>query len=256
MRIHCTGTSRELLQSLAKVIGDQGHQLLDAADGGRALPPDVDLVLVGSHASADDALLQSAQKHDIPIRPYQEYLCQLAQDKQRIVIVGDDGVEVCLTVMHVLRTLGRPFDYVVDSPLLQQRIGLCTDAPILLVASSLAPASALHPQPQSSYYRHNVLLMGPMATPSPALHQLADASPKGGTLIYCAEDRTVQSIGSQDRTDVKRVPYATHHQGKAVLQAAAPPLTLAAAQQLLRNVAVTDEQFCNALPTLALPTMT
>ena len=235
----------------------------------------LDQVVVGRQVQVDNPELQAAQQQGLPVCSYAEYIYTYAQDKQRIVVTG--GAEkslLCVVALHVLTYLRKEFDYVVDARALASSVHL-SDAPIILLEADAAPPSPTDLQPQSVRYQHNVLLVSGIGWEAnksyPTLETylqyvsgLADASPKSGTLIYCEENSHIKAIGSQARADVKQAPYQAHphrHAGeqaylvtpqgdipfpyadKAAMQA------VAGAQQLTRNLAITDQQFYEALAT-------
>jgi UDP-N-acetylmuramate: L-alanyl-gamma-D-glutamyl-meso-diaminopimelate ligase len=297
MRIHFIGMGERIMGDLAVALDHKGHQVtgsdlsfsklaLYGLEGMTLVPeqlgwfpkkitPSLDKVIVGRQVHLDNPELQAAQRLGLPICSYPEYIYDYTQDKQRIVITG--GVEktlVCVLVLHVLVSCHKAFDYVVDSPKLETSVQL-SDAPIIILESDVNPSSPIDSQPQSLRYQHNMALISGIGWESsdayPTLEvylkqitKLADTSPKGGTLIYCEEDRLIKAIGNQNRIDVKGVPYKAHAHRYAADQVyfvtpqrdipcqyadTAFVCAVSGAQQLLRNLAVPDQQFYEALAT-------
>jgi len=297
MNIHFIGLGERIMGDLAMSLSQQGHAITGsdvaysdtsfnrlrsevpsiAAQNGwfpQHIQSNLDMIIVGSEVHADNPELQAAQQLGLPICSYPEYIYRYAQDKQRIVIMG--GTEkklLCLLVLHVLEHLHQPFDYIVASPKLEASVQL-SNAPIIIIEGGMTPASCLDTQPQSLYYQHNMALIGGVGWESNStdltleaylaqLTKLADASPKGGTLIYYEEDNLIHAIGSQARADVRAVPYQAHpHRYKeqqAYLIAPQKDIlspdgahvmcAIAGAQQLLRNLAISDQPFYEALAT-------
>jgi len=234
-------------------------------------------IIVGRQVHPNNPELQVAQQLGLPVCSYPEYICDYAQDKQRIVITGgEEKTLICLLVLHVLTFLHKAFDYVVDTAKLKTSVHL-SDAPIMILEGDVKPSSSIDSQPQSLRYQHHMALISGIGWESsddyPVLEayleqvtRLADASPKGGTLIYCEEEDHVSAIGSQARTDVKGVPYKAHayryEDGKVLLRVPRGDIALqytdttsmgaiAGAQQLLRNLAVSEQQFYEALATFS-----
>ncbi|MEL6152766.1 MAG: hypothetical protein AAFQ78_01950, partial [Bacteroidota bacterium] len=87
-------------------------------------------------------------------------------------------------------------------------------------------------------------------------------SPKAGTIIYCAEDPAGQAVGAKDRVDVKQISYTTppHIKRTDHVRLETPygeicvmftnALTIAAAQRVLHELAVTEEEFYKVLAVL------
>lgn len=297
MRVHFIGVGERIMGDLAAVLCQQGHQVTGSdvsfskhtlhSIGSMASVPEklgwfpqhitasLDKVIVGRQVQLANPELQAAQRLDIPICSYPEYIYDYAQDKQRIVIVGgEERVLTCVLVLHVLTCLHKAFDYVIDAPTLEVGVRL-SDAPIIILAGDMAPSSPIDSQSQSVSYQHNMALISGIGwkhnNEYPTLEaylqqltRLADASPKGGTLIYYEEDSHVKTIGSQPRTDVKGVPYMTPNyryvDGKVYLVTPQGDMpcqytditsmrAIAGAQQVVNNLAITDKQFYEALAT-------
>lgn len=270
-----TGSAEVLLESSREKLAQAG--LLPEQPGWfpTKLTKAIGKVIVGREIQPDNPELQVAQQLGLDSYTYPTYIYAYAQDKQRIVITG--GIErttICAIIIHVLRYWHRAFDYVVDAPGLETTVQL-GEAPIIVLQGDALPYSPIDPQPQFLAYQHNIALISGISEEynesHPALEgyvaklfALADASPKGGALIYDEAISLVKEVGSRPRTDVKSLPYQAHaHRYKGdqaylstaqgdipILQADSLSLrAIAGAQQLLRNVAITSKQFYEAIPT-------
>ena len=221
----------------------------------------------------DNPELQAARRLGMAVYSYPEYVYEYAKDKQRIVITeGQKSTLICMLVIHVLRYLKKEVDYVFESTALSAGVQLC-DAPAIILEGDGAPSSALDFVPKSLRYQHNIALIGPAdwqasdayPTLEAYLHymtRLADASPKGGVLIFCGEDKHIKHIGDKPRTDVKNECYKNHsyrHRGGQTYlvtpqgEVLFPYHNLAsmgavsAARQLVQQLAVTERQFYEAI---------
>ena len=297
MKIHFIGIGERIMGDLAAALCQQGHQVtgsdvsfykgtLHSLERVAPVPEQpgwfpqkmaksLDKVIVGKQVQSDNLELQAAQRLGLPLCSYPEYIYDYAQDKQRIVITGGkEKMLICALVLHVLAFLHKAFDYVVDAAKLDTSVQL-SEAPIIILEGDVEPFSSIDAQLQSLYYQHHVALISGIGwecsgtypvldTYLKQVTRLADASPKGSTLIYNEDDDLVKTIGSQARTDVKGVPYKAHahryEDGQAYLITpqgnipfqetdAVSMCVLAGAQQLLRNLAVSDQQFYEALAT-------
>jgi UDP-N-acetylmuramate: L-alanyl-gamma-D-glutamyl-meso-diaminopimelate ligase len=75
---------------------------------------DIDAVILGAHAQADNPELRRAQELGLKIYSFPEFIQELSQDKIRVVIAGSYGkTTITSMVMHVMRFLGKEFDYLV-----------------------------------------------------------------------------------------------------------------------------------------------
>lgn len=295
MSIHLIGIGESIMGDLAVALCKHGHtvtgsdvcfsritrQRLASADlvPGRLgwfpekVKQGLDSVIVGRAVHRDNPELQAAQQVGLAVCSYPAYICAYAKDKQRIVISGGrERTLLCRLVLHVLRYCQREFDYVVQSSALSTGVQL-SDAPIILLEGDEAPFSAIDSQPPSLRYRHNILLIGSIdwepSNTYPTLKaylqyvtSLADASPKGGVLVFCGEDKLIKHIGDWPRSDVKNECYMHHPcwrrggdtylstpQG-AILFPRHDSVSMSAvsgAQRLVHQLAVTDHQFYEAL---------
>ncbi|MEL6358421.1 MAG: hypothetical protein AAFQ01_00600 [Bacteroidota bacterium] len=272
MKVFLIGMEERVMRDLAAALQAQGHIVTDSHEANTNLTGQIDQVIVGRQVQLDHPALQAVQRQGLPICSYAEFIHTYAQDKQRIVITGQEKHLICLLVLHVLNRLHKSFDYVINAPNPAGSVQL-SDAPVIILEGDELPYSPIAPEPQSLYYQHHILLLGTMAWEAneayPTLEtyrqyitRLADASPKSGTLIYGDADKTVQAIASAPRADVQTETYDTHPhrqengqvylitpQGDVPFPAADPASIRAvtAALRLMRNLAITDRQFYEAL---------
>lgn len=267
-RIHFIDIGERIVHDLATALREQGHTVTSSEAHNIGEVKQLDCVIVGSGVPSDNAELQIARQLTIPIHTYPEYIYQCAQDKQRIVVAGGkDTIQICLLVMHVLAYYKRPCDFVIDTPKLATSTQL-SDAPVMLLAGSEAP-SPIDGRPQFLGYRHNIALLSgvnwqasaaypTLDTYREALTALADATPKGGILLYAAAEELLATIAQQPRQDVNTASYTPLlHNTDGVR--ALPHLdatylsSLPAAQLLLSYLAVKEPQFYEAMATFGAP---
>ena len=272
MKVFLIGMEEHVMRDLAAALQAQGHTVTGSHEANTNLTGQIDQVIAGRQVKPDYPALRAAQQQGLPICSYAEFIYTYARDKQRIVITGQEKHLTCLLVLYVLNRLQKPFDYVVNTPTPAVSVQL-SDAPVIILEGDELPSSPIAPEPQSLYYQHHILLLGTMAWEAnkayPTLEayrqyitRLADASPKSGTLIYGEEDKAVQTIASAPRADVQTVTYGPHPhrqengqvylitpQGDVPFSAADPASmrAVAAAHQLVKQLAITDRQFYEAL---------
>jgi UDP-N-acetylmuramate: L-alanyl-gamma-D-glutamyl-meso-diaminopimelate ligase len=94
------------------------HGILPSAFGWfpDIISPDMDAVILGMHAKADNPELLRAQELGINIYSFPEFVYESSKDKKRIVVAGSHGKTTTTSmIMHVLRTRGIDFDYLVGA---------------------------------------------------------------------------------------------------------------------------------------------
>lgn len=185
---------------------------------------DLDAVILGMHARKDNPELLKAIDLGLKIYSYPEYIYQQSEDKQRIVITGSHGkTTITSMILHVLKHFNRKFDYLVGAQLegFETMVQLSDDSPIIIIEGDEYFSSPLDPTPKFLHYKHHIGVMSGIAwdhinvypTYDDYVKQFeafADATPKGGTLVYSEEDDLVTVICRKEREDVQRLEYQAH----------------------------------------------
>jgi len=182
-----------------------------------------------------------------------ESIYQQSLDKQRIVIVGEGSGLITSLVIQTLTFFNRKFDFVLpDKP-----PSFDTDAPIILI----------HATDQLLDYKHHIVVLTNLGSgdSASAFEQLAEATPKGGTLLYPELTETLKKIGIKERTDVQAIGYSRYKhelkEGKTLLISSKGerfPVAvsgdknleyISAAKELLKKIGITSGQFYKAIST-------
>src|SRR5205823_2188907 len=78
--------------------------------------PDLDAVILGMHARADNPELLKAQQLNLPVYSFPEYIYEESRNKTRVVVGGSHGkTTTTAMIMHVLQASGHDFDYLVGA---------------------------------------------------------------------------------------------------------------------------------------------
>ncbi len=184
---------------------------------------ELDAVILGMHARADNPELKRAQELGIRIFSYPEYIYEQSKNKQRVVIAGSHGkTTITSIILHVLSHLQYEVDYVIGAKIaaLDGRVKL-SDNPVIVIEGDEYLSSPIDPVPKILKYKHHIGLISGIAwdhynvfpTMDDYVRQFdlfADSSPKGSTLIFCEEDDLAAVIGRKERTDVNRIEYRAH----------------------------------------------
>ncbi len=176
---------------------------------------------------------------------------QQAIDKQRILVVGGGNDLITSIIVHTLRFRNRKFDVVVTG----KPVSLQKDAHLVIIDDGHQPLD----------YKHHIVVFGNNASNEnlPELAVLADATPKGGTIIYPKNHAELSKIGSKERTDVQAIPYEVYKseivEGKTVLISSTKeriPVELngnlelqsvSAAKELLKKIGISSGHFYKAI---------
>ena len=275
--VHVTGSDDEIYDPARSALAAQG--LLPEQEGWfpENITSELEAIILGMHARPDNPELQRAQELGITIYSYPDFIYENSRHKQRVVIAGSHGkTTITSIILHVLSHLDREFDYVIGAQIdaLDGRVRL-SDAPVIIIEGDEYLSSPIDRTPKILKYHHHIGLISGIAWDHynvfPTMEnyvqqfeRFADATPKGGNLIYCEEDDLADMIGRKERTDVNRIEYTAHphtvrdgttylktDQGELAIQLFGQHnmQNLSGALQTCRRIGVTDQQFYEAIPT-------
>lgn len=208
--------SRSLLKTNGLLPNEEGWDTDRIHDG-------LDAVILGMHAREDNPELKKAQEMGLKIYSFPEYIYEQSIDKQRIVIAGSHGkTTITSIIMHVLKYNNRKFDYAVGARIegFEEMVQL-SDAPIIIIEGDEYLSSVKDKTPKFHKYHHHIGLISGVSwdhinvfpTEDSYVKQFdkfADATPKGGTLIYSEDDSLATVIGQKGREDIHEFSYKTH----------------------------------------------
>jgi UDP-N-acetylmuramate: L-alanyl-gamma-D-glutamyl-meso-diaminopimelate ligase len=216
-----TGSDDEIFEPSRTVLQQAG--LLPQRLGWYAenITPDLDAVLLGMHARADNPELLKAQSLQLPVFSFPEYIYSESRQKLRVVIGGSHGKTTTTgMVMHVLKHQGKAFDYLVGArlPGFDQSVAI-TNAPVMVCEGDEYPASALEKRPKFHFLHPHIAVITGIAWDHinvfPTYAQYVEQFnifinklEPGASLIYCSHDADlVNLVENHPRTDIARVPY-------------------------------------------------
>ena len=113
-----TGTDDEIFEPARGNLEQAG--LLPASLGWNTdlITKDIDAVILGMHAKADNPELAKAQTLGLKIYSFPEYIYHESLQKKRVVVGGSHGkTTTTAMIMHVLKQLAIDFDYLVGARL-------------------------------------------------------------------------------------------------------------------------------------------
>lgn len=181
----------------------------------------LDAVILGMHAKADNPELARAKELQLPIYSFPEYIYQESRDKQRVIVGGSHGkTTTTAMIMHVLRSAGKTFDYLVGARLegFDQSVRI-TDAPVIVCEGDEYPASTLERRPKFHFLAPHIAVLTGIAwdhinvfpTFDNYLEQFRIFLQKiesGGVLVYNQTDAVLNElVASHRRNDISYLPY-------------------------------------------------
>ena len=182
--------------------------------------PNLNAVILGMHARADNPELIRAQELQLKIYSFPEYIYQESKDKTRVAIGGSHGkTTITSMIMHVLQQCHQQFDYLVGAKLegFSQSVNV-TDAPLIVCEADEYPASVLEKRPKFHFLHPQIAVLSGIAwdhinvfpTFENYLEQFAiflRTMEPGGKLIYNQTDETLRQLVAKEGGHLKCIPY-------------------------------------------------
>ena len=188
---------------------------------------DLDAVILGMHARAENPELLRAKELGLKVYSYPEYLYEQSKNKKRLVIGGSHGkTSITAMVLHVLQYVGLDFDYMVGSQLagFERMVRLSDEASIIVLEGDEYLSSPIDRRPKFHLYKADVALLSGIAwdhinvfpTFENYVEQFqiyVDQVPAQGALIYCNDDIEVRGVCEKAALVKSRFPYTipAHH---------------------------------------------
>ena len=185
------------------------------------LHSDLDAVILGMHAKADNPELQKAKALGLMIYSFPEYIYQESKLKKRVAVGGSHGkTSTTAMIMHVLKNAGKDFDYLVGAKLpgFEQSVNI-TAAPIIICEADEYPASTIEKRPKFHFLFPHIAVITGIAwdhinvfpTFEFYLDQFEIFIEKiepGGILIYNESDDVLNELVKKNvRKDITYLPY-------------------------------------------------
>jgi UDP-N-acetylmuramate: L-alanyl-gamma-D-glutamyl-meso-diaminopimelate ligase len=217
-----SGTDDEIFEPAKSNLMQEGILPLEIGWQTQQIHADLDAVILGMHAKADNPELLKARELNLSIYSFPEYIYKESINKKRIVVGGSHGkTTTTAMIMHVLRQSGKEFDYLVGARLegFDQSVNI-TNAPVIVCEGDEYPASAIERRPKFHFLFPHIAILTGIAwdhinifpTFENYLEQFKifiDKIEKDGLLIYNETDEILsQLIQLHKRNDIHYQPYS------------------------------------------------
>lgn len=186
------------------------------------LQSDIDFIILGMHARKDNPELARAIELGIKIYSFPEYVYEHAKNKTRIVIGGSHGkTTTTAMIMHVLKVLGKDFDYLVGSQLESfETMVRFSNAPVMVIEGDEYLTSALDPVPKFHKYKPKIALLTGIAWDHINVFPTFDnyieqfrifiqTMANDAKLVYFSGDPVLNELAKE--TKIQTLPYNTPH---------------------------------------------
>lgn len=228
-RIHLIAIGGSVMHNLALALHDLGHQVTGSddqiyepartrLDNAGILPseegwlesrihPEIDLVILGMHAKADNPELIRSLQLGIPIQSFPQYVGGMFKDKKQLVISGSHGkTTTTAMLMHVFKQLNIPFDYLVGAQLegFQNMVSI-SDAPYAIIEGDEYLSSCLDKRSKFDHFKPFIQVITGIAWDHfnvfPTLESYLstfrnriNSLDSNAHLVYCKTDESLEKI--------------------------------------------------------------
>lgn len=220
---HITGSDDAIFEPSKSRLAAKG--LLPESLGWFAekIHPELDAIILGMHAKADNPELIKAQELGITIYSYPEFLYEHAKNKTRVVIGGSHGkTTITSMILHVLKYHEVEVDFMVGAQLdgFDRMVHLTDENEIIVLEGDEYLSSPIDLRPKFHLYKANIALLSGIAWDHinvfPTFENyvdqfriFVDTMVKGGMMVYNIEDEVVKEVVEQTSNQIKTYPYKT-----------------------------------------------
>ena len=300
MRTHFIAIGGAAMHNLALALHNKGYQVTGSDDAifepsksrldKKGLLPiemgwfpekittDIDAIILGMHAKADNPELLKAQELGLKIYSYPEFLYEQSKNKTRVVIGGSHGkTTITSMILHVMHYYNVEVDYMVGAQLegFDTMVHLTEDNDFIVLEGDEYLSSPMDLRPKFHLYKPNIALLSGIAWDHinvfPTFDNYVDQFriftnqiTKGGILIYNEEDETVKEVAEGTENQIRRLPYTTPtytvEDGVTLLDTPEGPMpievfgahnlnNLAGAKWICQNMGIDEADFYEAIAT-------
>lgn len=187
------------------------------------LTSDIDAVILGMHAHADNPELARAKELGLKIYSYPEFLYEQSKEKTRVVIGGSHGkTTITSMILHVLNFHQKDIDYMVGAQLegFDCMVKITNDNDFMILEGDEYLSSPIDLRSKFLLYQPNIALISGIAwdhinvfkTFDDYVEQfrkfVASITP-GGVLVYNEEDAEVVKVVESAENYFRKIPYHT-----------------------------------------------
>ena len=298
MKVHFIAIGGSAMHNLALALHNKGYQITGSDDAifepsksrlekKGILPPqlgwfpekitsNLDAIILGMHAKADNIELIRAKELGIKIYSYPEFLYEQSKNKTRVVIGGSHGkTTITAMILHVMQYHNIAVDYMVGAQLdgFDTMVHITYTNDFMVLEGDEYLSSPIDLRPKFHLYQPNIALLSGIAWDHinvfPTFENYIDKFKifvsqitKGGILVYNQEDDIVKSVAEDSTNSIRKMPYTTPNykveNGKTLLETSEGfmPIevfgahnlnNLAGAKWVCQNMGVDEADFFEAI---------
>ena len=300
MNVHFIAIGGSAMHNLALALHNKGYKVTGSDDeifepsksrlASKGLLPEtygwhpekitdnLDAVVLGMHAKADNPELLKAQQLGLKIYSYPEFLYEQSKHKTRVVIGGSHGkTTITSMILHVMHYHDRDVDYMVGAQLegFDVMVKLTETNDFIVLEGDEYLSSPIDRRPKFHLYQPNIALLSGIAwdhinvfpTYENYVEQFSifvDSIVKGGSITYNEEDAEVKRVVEASENTIRKLPYHTPaytvENGQTLLETPEGPLpievfgqhnlnNLAGAKWICQHMGIDEDDFYEAIAT-------
>jgi UDP-N-acetylmuramate: L-alanyl-gamma-D-glutamyl-meso-diaminopimelate ligase len=220
---HVTGSDDAIFEPSKSRL--QKHGLLPEEMGWfpEKITSDIEAIILGMHAKADNPELLKAKELGLKIYSYPEFLYEQSKNKTRVVIGGSHGkTTITSMILHVMHYHNIEVDYMVGAQLegFDTMVHLTEKNDFIVLEGDEYLSSPIDRRPKFHLYQPNIALLSGIAWDHinvfPTFENYVEQFEifvnqitKGGILVYNEEDETVKKVAEETTNTIRRLPYQT-----------------------------------------------
>ena len=245
MRVHFIAIGGSAMHNLALALHEKGYQITGSDDAifepsssrlkKKGLLPaemgwfenkitsDLDAVILGMHAKADNPELLKAKALGVKIYSYPEFLYEQSKNKTRVVIGGSHGkTTITSMILHVMKYHNQAVDYMVGAQLegFDTMVHLTEENDFIVLEGDEYLSSPIDLRPKFHLYQPNIALISGIAWDHinvfPTFENYVEQFEifinkitKGGILIYNQDDIEVKKVAESTTNEIRKIAYTT-----------------------------------------------
>ncbi len=245
MRTHFIAIGGSAMHNLALALHNKGYQVTGSDDAifepsksrleKKGLMPkelgwfpekitsDIEAIILGMHAKADNPELLKAQELGLKIYSYPEFLYEQSKPKTRVVIGGSHGkTTITSMILHVMHFHNIQVDYMVGAQLegFDTMVHLTEENDFIVLEGDEYLSSPMDRRPKFHLYQPNIALISGIAWDHinvfptyenyvAQFETFIKLITNGGILVYNQDDAEVNRVAEAATSPIRKLPYTT-----------------------------------------------
>ncbi len=219
-----TGSDDEIFSPSKERLSKYGILPMQTGWSTENVTSNIDTIILGMHARADNPELLKAEELNIPIFSYPEFIYEQTKNQTRVVIGGSHGkTSITSMILHVLSKQNIEHNYMVGAQLegFECMVKLSNDVEIAIIEGDEYLSSPIDRRPKFHLYRPNIAVISGIAWDHinvfPTFENYVDQFnifankiDQNGYLIYCQEDNELMKMVQSNTYKCNLIPYKTH----------------------------------------------